>query len=398
MTGLPLLTDLDVGARKVLLRLDLNAPVDLQGLITDETRIDRVLPTLRSLADSGARTVILSHFGRPKGKTVADLSLGFLKQPLSRAIGNEVGFAADCIGPTAASLVESLEPGAFALLENLRFRPGEEANDPIFAVALARLGDVYVNDAFSVSHRAHASVVGLPALLPRAAGLSMQAELEALDSAIGSPRRPVMAIVGGAKVSTKLALLGNLIAKVDHLAIGGAMANTFLAARGFSIGRSLQEADMRDTARQILAAAKSAGCEIILPVDAVVADRLESGAPSTTVDVPKIPADKMVLDIGPASADQIGERIPVCKTILWNGPVGAFEFPPFDAATKALAQATAAATKAGRTISVAGGGDTVAALAHAGVADDFTYVSTAGGAFLEWLEGKTLPGVAALQI
>ena len=397
MTGLPQLTNLDVGARKVLLRLDLNAPVDLQGVITDETRIDRVLPTLRALADSGARTVILSHFGRPKGKAVADLSLGFLKQPLSQAIGTEVGFATDCIGPTAASLIDSLEPGGFALLENLRFHPGEEANDPIFAVALARLGDVYVNDAFSVSHRAHASIVGLPALLPHAAGLSMQAELEALDSAIGRPKRPVMAIVGGAKVSTKLALLGNLIAKVDHLAIGGAMANTFLAAQGHPVGRSLQEADRHATARQILSHAKSAGCEIILPIDAVVADKLESGAPSTTVDVRKIPADKMVLDIGPASAAHVGERIPTCQTVLWNGPVGAFEFPPFDAATTALAQATAAATKAGKTISVAGGGDTVAALAHAGVADDFTYVSTAGGAFLEWLEGKTLPGVAALQ-
>lgn len=396
MTDLPLLENLDVEARKVLLRLDLNAPIDLAGVITDETRIDRVLPTLRALSQRGARTVVMSHFGRPGGAVVDALSIGFLAKALAKAIGTNVAFAPDCIGREAEALADSLQPGEFALLENLRFHPGEEANDPAFAAALARLGEVYVNDAFSTAHRAHASVVGLPPLMPHAIGLSMQAELEALDSAIGSPKRPVMAIVGGAKVSTKLALLGNLIDRVDHLAIGGAMANTFLAAQGHTVGRSLQEADMHDTARQILTDAKAAGCEIILPTDAVVAERLETGAPTETVAVDAIPGDKMILDIGPASADSVGDRIPACATILWNGPVGAFEFPPFDAATAALAQATAAATRAGKTISVAGGGDTVAALAHAGVQEGFTYVSTAGGAFLEWLEGKTLPGVAAL--
>jgi phosphoglycerate kinase len=397
VSDLPLLADLPVEGRKVLLRLDLNAPVDLDGVITDETRIDRVLPTLRALSERGARTIIVSHFGRPKGSRDDTLSLTFLQTPLSQALGIDVAVAPDCIGPAAEAVADAIAPGGFALLENLRFHPGEEANDPAFVEALARNGDVYVNDAFSVSHRAHASVVGLPGVMPHAIGLSMQAELDALDSAIGNPRRPVLAIVGGAKVSTKLALIGNLIDRVDALAIGGAMANTFLAAQGHPVGRSLHEPDMLDTARQIMTDSQTSACDLILPTDAVVAASLEAGIATETVGVNAIPTEKMILDIGPASADAIGDRIPASKTVLWNGPVGAFEFAPFDAATTALAQATANATQNGTTISVAGGGDTVAALVHADAADDFTYVSTAGGAFLEWLEGKTLPGVAAQQ-
>jgi len=394
--GLPLLKDLDVGGRKVLLRLDLNVPVDDTHQVTDDTRIQRSLPTLRDLADRGARTVLMSHFGRPKGKVVDDLSLGFVSAAVSEAIGADVAVAADCIGKGAETLAESLQPGGFALLENLRFHAGEEANDPDFARALAAVGDVYVNDAFSASHRAHASVVGLPALMPHAAGLAMQTELEALDRALGNPERPVMAIVGGAKVSTKLALLGNLVDKVDMLAIGGAMANTFLAAQGHDVGASLHESDMLDTAREIMAQAEAKSCEIILPIDAVVASALELGVEPSIVAVDAIPSDKMILDIGPASADAIGNRIPACKTVLWNGPVGAFECPPFDTSTVLLARTTAMMTRAGSLVSVAGGGDTVAALSHAGSDGGFSYVSTAGGAFLEWLEGKTLPGVAAL--
>lgn len=396
MQGLPLLKDLDVGGRKVLLRLDLNVPVDDTHQVTDDTRIQRSLPTLRDLADRGARTVLMSHFGRPKGKVVDDLSLGFVSAAVSEAIGADVAVAADCIGKGAETLAESLQPGGFALLENLRFHAGEEANDPDFARALAAVGDVYVNDAFSASHRAHASVVGLPALMPHAAGLAMQTELEALDRALGNPERPVMAIVGGAKVSTKLALLGNLVDKVDMLAIGGAMANTFLAAQGHDVGASLHESDMLDTAREIMAQAEAKSCEIILPIDAVVASALELGVEPSIVAVDAIPSDKMILDIGPASADAIGNRIPACKTVLWNGPVGAFECPPFDTSTVLLARTTAMMTRAGSLVSVAGGGDTVAALSHAGSDGGFSYVSTAGGAFLEWLEGKTLPGVAAL--
>ncbi len=396
MQGLPLLKDLDVGGRKVLVRLDLNVPVDDAHQVTDSTRIQRSLPTLRDLADRGARTVLMSHFGRPKGKVVDDLSLGFVSAAVSEAIGADVAVAADCIGKGAETLAESLKPGEFALLENLRFHVGEEANDPDFARALAAVGEVYVNDAFSASHRCHASVVGLPALLPHAAGLAMQTELEALDRALGDPERPVLAIVGGAKVSTKLALLGNLIDKVDILAIGGAMANTFLAAQGYDVGASLHEPDMLETAREIMARAETQTCEIILPIDAVVALALAPGVEPSIVAVDAIPSDKMVLDIGPASADAIGNRIPACKTVLWNGPVGAFECPPFDRSTVLLARTTAMMTRAGSLISVAGGGDTVAALSHAGTEGGFSYVSTAGGAFLEWLEGKTLPGVAAL--
>ena len=396
MERLPLLKDLDVGGRKVLLRLDLNVPMDETHQVTDDTRIQRALPTLRDLSQRGARTVMMSHFGRPNGKVVDELSLGFVSAAVSEALGADVAVAADCIGKSAETLADSLNPGEFALLENLRFHAGEESNDPDFARALATIGDVYVNDAFSASHRAHASVVGVPALLPHAAGLAMQAELEALDQALGNPERPVLAIVGGAKVSTKLALLGNLIEKVDLLAIGGAMANTFLAAQGHNVGASLHEADMLETAREIMAQAEAKNCEIILPIDAVVAAALEPGVAPEIVGIDAIPADKMILDIGPASADAVGNRIPACKTVLWNGPVGAFECPPFDTSTVLLARTTAVMTRAGGLVSVAGGGDTVAALSHAGTEAGFTYVSTAGGAFLEWLEGKTLPGVAAL--
>jgi phosphoglycerate kinase len=395
--GLRRLGNLDVGGRRVLLRLDLNVPVDEHRRVTDDTRIRRALPTLTSLAERGARTVILSHFGRPGGMVAGELSLAPLQDPLSDALGADIPLAADCIGEAPMEVAGALEPGGFALFENLRFHAGEEANDPAFARALARAGERYVNDAFSVSHRAHASVVGLPALLPHAAGLAMEAELEALARALGKPERPLLAIVGGVKVSTKLALLGNLIAKVDMLAIGGAMANTFLAARGIDVGASLCEPDLLEAAREVLAGAEAAGCEVLLPVDAVVAGALEAGAEAAVVAVDAVPAEKMILDIGPESTDLIGDRILACRTVLWNGPLGAFEFPAFGLSTMRLARTTAAMTRAGTLTSVAGGGDTVAALALAGAVEGFSYVSTAGGAFLEWLEGRTLPGVAALM-
>jgi phosphoglycerate kinase len=395
--GLRRLGDLDVGGRTVLLRLDLNVPLDEHRRVSDDTRIRRALPTLTSLAESGARTVILSHFGRPEGRVDGELSLGLLCGPLSDALGADIAFAADCIGDAPLKVAGTLEPGDFALFENLRFHAGEEANDPAFARALARAGERYVNDAFSVSHRAHASVVGLPTLLPHAAGLAMEAELDALERALGKPERPLLAIVGGSKVSTKLALLANLIHQVDVLALGGAMANTFLAARGIDVGASLYEADLLETAREVLAEAEAGGCEVVLPVDAMVAGALAPGAEAAVVAVDAVPADKMILDIGPASADLIGDRIRASRTVLWNGPVGAFECPPFDTSTVLLARTTAAATRAETLTSVAGGGDTAAALAVAGAEDGFSYVSTAGGAFLEWLEGRTLPGVAALM-
>lgn len=395
--GLPTLDRLDLARRKVLLRLDLNVPVDAARRISDTTRIDRALPTLRALAERGARTVILSHFGRPAGKVVDEMSLGILSSPLSTALGRDVAFAPDCIGAGARAIADSLDAGAFALLENLRFHAGEEANDPGFARSLASVGDVYVNDAFSVSHRAHASTVGLPSLMPHAAGPAMQAELNALDKALGNPSRPSLAIVGGAKVSTKLAVLANLIGKVDVLAIGGAMANTFLVANDCDVGRSLFEPDMVEIARSVVDEARSMNCELLLPVDAVVAGGLEPGVEANTVPIDSIPGDQMILDIGPASAAALARRMADCRTVLWNGPVGAFETRPFDAATTALARHTAQLTRGGGLVSVAGGGDTIAALVRAGVADEFSYVSAAGGAFLEWLEGKTLPGIAALM-
>jgi phosphoglycerate kinase len=391
------LDDLDVAGRRVLLRADLNVPMR-DGRVTDTTRIDRLVPTIEELAGKGARIVLLSHFGRPKGKHVQDLSLAPLVAPLSQALGGRpVAFAADCVGPAAAEAVAGLGDGQVALLENLRFHAGEEANDPGFAAELAELGEVYVNDAFSAAHRAHASAEALARLLPAAAGRLMQGELEHLSDALETPVRPVVAIVGGAKISTKLDLLGNLVRRVDMLVIGGGMANTFLNAMSVAVGASLCEHDMAETARAIVEEAKTAGCDVVLPTDAVVAAELKAGAQSRTVPIEEVPGDQMILDVGPATAAHLARRLGDCRTLVWNGPLGCFELSPFDAGTNAVAQAAAELTRAGRLLSVAGGGDTVAALAHAGVADDFSYVSTAGGAFLEWLEGKTLPGVAALE-
>ncbi|MFZ9416290.1 MAG: phosphoglycerate kinase, partial [Alphaproteobacteria bacterium] len=382
--------------RRVLLRADLNVPMK-DGKVTDATRIERLAPTIRELAGAGARVVVLSHFGRPDGQRRDDMSLRPLAGALSGALGGApVSFASDCIGPEARAMVDRLADGQVGLLENLRFHAGEEANDPAFAAELARLGDVYVNDAFSAAHRAHASTAALARLLPSAAGRLMQAELEALGRALEHPRRPLAAIVGGSKVSSKLDLLGNLLSRVDLLVIGGGMANTFLFAEGVDVGRSLCERDMAPTARDIARAARDAGKRILLPVDVVVAPSLADGAAAATVAVDAIPADRMVLDIGPRSVSATAEALSGCRTLVWNGPVGAFEHAPFDAGTTAIAKEVARLVAAGRLDAIAGGGDTVAALAHAGVEDRLTYVSTAGGAFLEWLEGKTLPGVAAL--
>lgn len=388
--------DLDVRDKRVLLRADLNVPVK-DGTVTDATRIERLAPTIAALVEKGARVVVMSHFGRPKGPDPSQ-SLRPLVAPLSRAIGGRhVEFAADCVGPAAERVVAALKPGEVALLENLRFHPEEESNDPLFAKELAALGDVYVDDAFSAAHRAHASIDALAHLLPAAAGRNMQAELEALGAALEHPQRPVIALVGGAKVSTKLDLLKFIVSKVDRLAIGGAMANTFLFAEGRPVGRSLCERDLADTARAILADAAARGCEVILPEDAVTAEALEPAAVTRTVGVNAVPATAMILDIGPASVARIAAALEASKTLVWNGPVGAFETPPFDRGTTAIARKVAELTRTKRLLSIAGGGDTVAALHQAGVADALTYVSTAGGAFLEWLEGRTLPGVAALE-
>ena len=389
------LDDLDVAGKRVLVRGDLNVPMR-DGAVSDATRITRLAPTINELAERGASVVVMSHFDRPKGKRIDGMSLRPLVAPLGEALGKPVVFAEDCIGAAAEKTVVSLKPGEVALLENLRFHAGEEANDANFARALAALGDIYVNDAFSTAHRAHASTEAIARLLPCAAGRLMQAELEALARALEKPKRPVAAIVGGAKVSTKLDLLGNLIAKVDLLVIGGAMANTFLYALGTDVGKSLCEKEMAGTARDVLTRADSAGCEIALPSDAMVAREFKAGAPAETVPIAAVPADYMILDIGPSTAGALAQRIGDCGTLVWNGPLGAFEIPPFDAGTVTVARAAAELTREGRLVTVAGGGDTVAALSQAGVVDDFTYVSTAGGAFLEWLEGKELPGVAAL--
>jgi phosphoglycerate kinase len=389
------LDDIDPKGKRVLLRADLNVPMK-DGTIGDATRIERLAPTIRELADRGARVVVMSHFGRPKGKPEAAYSLRPLVAPLAEAIGRPVAFAEDCIGPAAERAVKALEPGGVALLENLRFHAEEEKNDPGFAKQLAALGDLYVDDAFSAAHRAHASTEALARLLPAAAGRLMQAELDALGAALETPTRPVAALIGGAKVSTKLDLLTFISGKVDVLIIGGAMANTLLFAQGVAVGKSLCERDMADTARRIIDRAKQAKCDLVLPVDGVVARQLKAGAPSDTVAIDRVPPDAMILDIGPRTVQAIAERLAQCKTLVWNGPVGAFETAPFDAGTTALAKRVAALTREGKLLSVAGGGDTVAALAHAGVVDELSYVSTAGGAFLEWLEGRTLPGVAAL--
>jgi phosphoglycerate kinase len=384
-----------VAGRRVLIRVDLNVPME-GGRVTDATRIARVAPTIAELADKTAKVVVLSHLGRPGGKAVPELSLAALVEPLASALGREVAFATDCIGAVAEQAVAHLKPGEVLLLENLRFHKEEEKNDPAFIDRLAVLGDIYVNDAFSCAHRAHASTEGLAHRLPALAGRLMQAELEALDRALGNPKRPVAAVVGGAKVSTKLELLGNLVSRVDRLVIGGGMANTFLHAQGLEVGRSLCEKDLADTARSIIERAAKAGCKLLLPSDAVVASELKAGVAARTVPIEAVPADSMILDVGPGSVAAYEAELASCKTLVWNGPLGAFEVQPFDAGTVALARAIAARSAAGELLSVAGGGDTVAALVHAGVDAQFSYVSTAGGAFLEWMEGKPLPGVAAL--
>jgi phosphoglycerate kinase len=390
------LDNADVAGKRVLLRADLNVPVR-DGQITDLTRIERLSPTIRELSEKGARVIVCSHFDRPKGKRVPAMSLAPMAAALGEVLGRRVRFVEDCIGTAAEQAVELLSRGDVLVLENTRFHAGEEKNDPALAAALARLADIFVNDAFSAAHRAHASTEGVAHLLPAYAGRLMQAELEALDAALGNPVRPVAAIVGGAKVSTKLELLGNLVSKVDVLIIGGAMANTFLAAEGKGVGKSLQEAEMHGMALDILAKARQAGCRIVLPTDAVVAREFKPNPPTETVSVDAVPADSMILDVGPATVAALIQQLSSLKTLVWNGPLGAFETPPFEAATVALAKAVAAATRKAGLRSVAGGGDTVSALRHAGVLQQFSYVSSAGGAFLEWLEGKTLPGVAALE-
>ncbi len=390
------LDNVQVAGKRVLVRADLNVPVR-DGKISDLTRLERLTPTIRELAQKGARVIVCSHFDRPKGKRVPEMSLAPIAVALGEVLGLKVHFADECIGPVAQQAVAAMSDGEICVLENTRFHAGEEKNDPAMAAELSKLADIFVNDAFSAAHRAHASTEGVAHLLPAYAGRLMQAELEALDAALGNPQRPVAAIVGGAKVSTKLELLGNLVGKVDVLVIGGAMANTFLAAQGVGVGKSLQEGEMHGMALEILAQAKAAGCDIVLPVDAVVATEFKANPPTQTVAINAVPADTMILDVGPATVGSLIARLPSIKTLVWNGPLGAFEIPPFDAATVALAQAVAAATQAGNLRSVAGGGDTVSALKHAGVMEKMSYVSSAGGAFLEWLEGKVLPGVAALE-
>ncbi len=397
MAGFKTLDDIgDIGGKRVLLRVDLNVPV-ADGKVSDATRIERIVPTVDELSKKGGKVILLAHFGRPKGAPSPEFSLDPIAHTVSAMIGKPVAFAADCIGAEAAGAVARMKDGDILLLENTRFHKGEEKNDPEFTKALAANGDLYVNDAFSAAHRAHASTEGLARLLPACAGRAMQAELEALEKGLGSPAKPVIAIVGGAKVSTKIDLLMNLVKKVDALVIGGGMANTFLAARGTDVGKSLCEHELAATARQIMIEAATAGCALILPSDAVVAREFKAGAASETVAIDKVPADAMILDVGEKTVATVNEWIDRAATLVWNGPLGAFEIEPFDRATVAAARHAAARTRAGKLVSVAGGGDTVAALNHAGAADDFTYVSTAGGAFLEWMEGKPLPGVDVLK-
>jgi phosphoglycerate kinase len=380
---------------RILVRVDLNVPME-HGVVSDATRLTRILPTIRDISGQGGKIILLAHFGRPKGRDPSQ-SLSPIAAALASHLGQPVAFAADCIGAAAAGAVAAMKPGDVLCLENTRFHAGEEMNDPTFVAALAANGDAYVNDAFSAAHRAHASTEGLAHVLPAYAGRTMQAELEALEKALGKPARPVMAIVGGAKVSTKLDLLGNLVGKVDVLVIGGGMANTFLAARGVSVGKSLCEHDLVATARQIEAKAKAAGCEIMLPVDVLAAREFKANPGHRVADIDAITADEMILDAGPKSVAAVVAKLQGTKTLVWNGPFGAFELEPFDTATVAVARAAAALTKVGKLVSVAGGGDTVSAMNHAGVVEDLTYVSTAGGAFLEWMEGKPLPGVEALK-
>ena len=389
------LDDMDLEGKRVLTRVDINVPME-DGKVTDATRIERIAATVQDILARGGKPVLLAHFGRPKGERREDMSLQMLIPAMEDVLGVTVVFAADCRGDAAKAVIDSLGENQIALLENTRFHKGEEKNDPELAAEMAALGDVYCNDAFSAAHRAHASTEGLAHLLPACAGRLMQGELQALESALGSPERPVLAVVGGAKVSTKLDLLGNLVEKVDMLVIGGGMANTFLAAQGIDVGKSLCEHDMTDTAARILGKASEAGCEILLPSDVVVAREFKEGAENETVAATDCPADAMILDAGPAAVEAVTDAVKTAKTLIWNGPLGAFEIAPFDTATNAAAKFAGERSAVGKLISVAGGGDTVAALNKAGAAADFTYISTAGGAFLEWMEGKTLPGVAAL--
>ena len=397
MTGFRTLDDMgDLHGKRVLVREDLNVPMD-GARVTDDTRLRAAAPTILELADRGAIVLILAHFGRPKGERRPDMSLAMVTRPLSDVLGREVRFVDDCVNEAAETAVAEMKPGEIALLENTRFHSGEEVNRPRLVEGKDKIVDIYVNDAFSAAHRAHASTEGLAHLLPSFAGRSMQAELEALEKALGKPEHPVAAVVGGAKVSTKLDVLKHLVAKVDHLIIGGGMANTFLAARGVDVGKSLCEHDLKDTVLEILDAADKAGCTVHLPYDVVVAKEFKANPPTRTVNVHEVAADEMILDVGPAAVEALGDALKTCKTLVWNGPMGAFEIPPFDTATVALARTAAALTKGGSLVSVAGGGDTVAALNHAGAGQDFTFVSTAGGAFLEWMEGRELPGVKALD-
>ena len=385
------LDDMDLTGKRVLTRVDINVPVE-DGRVTDATRIERIVPTIEDILAKGGTPILLAHFGRPKGKPNPEMSLRITLPALEKALGRKVVF----IEKPSRAEIDALPMDTVVLVENTRFTPMEEANDPAMVDFLAALGDVYCNDAFSAAHRAHASTEGIAHKLPSCAGRLMQAELSALEAALGQPKRPVVAVVGGAKVSTKLELLGNLVAKVDYLVIGGGMANTFLAAQGINVGKSLAEHDMTATATEIMAKAKAAGCEIVLPTDVVVAREFKAHAPNETVAADACPADAMILDAGPATVTRIKVVLDSASTLIWNGPLGAFEIEPFNAATNAAAAHAAALSKAGKLISVAGGGDTVAALNQAGASEDFTYISTAGGAFLEWMEGKTLPGVAAL--
>jgi phosphoglycerate kinase len=386
--GWKTLDDMELDGKRVLTRVDINVPVE-DGKVTDATRIERIVPSVKYILEQGGKVLMLAHFGRPKGKVVPEMSLQVVLPALEEALGQKVAFAEDL--EAAAGLDEDI-----ILLENIRFWPGEEKNDPEFAKQLAKLGDIYCNDAFSAAHRAHASTEALARELPCCAGRLMQAELEALETALGDPVRPVIAVVGGAKVSSKLELLGNLVSKVDRLVIGGGMANTFLAAQGIDVGKSLAEHDMTEIAKQIQLKALDVGCEIILPADVVVAREFKANAENETVPATQCPSDAMILDAGPESVARLSEAFKTSKTLIWNGPLGAFEIEPFNAATDAAALKAAELTKAGKLVSVAGGGDTVAALNASGAAESFTYISTAGGAFLEWMEGKTLPGVAAL--
>ncbi len=395
MSSFRTLDSADVAGKRVLLRVDLNVPME-NGKITDATRIERVVPTIREISGKGGKVILLAHFGRPKGRDPKE-SLKPVAHEVAHILKKHVGFADDCVGDAAEKAVAAMKDGDVLLLENTRFHKEEEKNDPAFVEKLSVLGDIYVNDAFSAAHRAHASTEGLARKIPAYAGRTMQAELEALGKALDTPQRPVIAVVGGAKVSTKLELLENLISKVQALVIGGAMANTFLHAQGVKVGKSLAEKDMADTARRVLAKAESAGCAIILPVDAIIAFHFQADAPSHAYGLDAIPADGMILDVGPQSIERIKGAVDDAATVVWNGPLGAFEMNPFDQGTVTIARYVAERTAAGRLVSIAGGGDTVAALNHAHVADKFTYVSTAGGAFLEWLEGRTLPGVEALK-